>query len=274
MASVTPAGVESWTAVVTDGSHARNLAKRNNTLQITAWRCYIEHEFYSTFDRRPRILTETTSLTPPQQTRSRRTLERIVTASLAILDEQGPVGLTVQAVVARADSSVGSFYARFQGKSDLLDYLGARVWQEAIERWNEALVSRDWSELELPELAAESVGLLYDAQRSRSSYLRALDRAASGSDDAYTAFRKQLLDGISELLLARRDRIDHLRPELAVRLALLAVLGVIDTEETASGEPLHRDVLVKEATALLLGYLAPAGPSASTEGVDFFDIWG
>jgi AcrR family transcriptional regulator len=222
----------------------------------------------------PPTPTKNISLSPPKQTRSRRTLERIVSASLAILDDQGPAGLTVQAVVEHADSSVGSFYARFKGKSDLLDYLGARVWQEALERWNEALASRDWSDLELGELASGSVGLLYDAQRSRSSYLRALDRAASGNDDAYTAFRKQLLDGISELFLARRHDIDHLRPELAVHLGLLAVLGVIDTEEAANGEPLTREVLVKEATDLLLGYLAPTGPASSAEGVDFFDIWG
>ena len=218
--------------------------------------------------------TEKTSLTPPKQTRSRRTLERIVSASLSILDEQGAAGLTVQAVVARAGSSVGSFYARFRGKSDLLDYLAARVWQEALERWSEALESRDWSVLELRELAAGSVGLLFDAQRSRSTYLRALDRAVGGNDEAYTAFREQLLEGISELLLARKDEIDHLRPELAVRLGLLAVLGVVDAEDPTSGDPLPRSVLVTEATELLLGYLVPTGPPGSSEGVDFFEIWG
>ena len=222
----------------------------------------------------PAASTEKTSLTPPQQTRSRRTLERIVRASLAILAEQGPGGLTVQAVVDRAGSSVGSFYARFKGMSDLLEYLGARVWQEALERWSEALESRDWSVLELQELAAGSVGLLLDAQRSRSSYLRALDRAARGNDEAYTAFRKELLAGISQLLLARKHEIDHLRPELAIRLGLLAVLGVVDAEDPTSGEPVPRSVIVKEATALLLGYLVPGGPPGSSEGVDFFDIWG
>ena len=218
--------------------------------------------------------TEKTKLTPPKQTRSRRTLERIVSAALGILDEQGPAELTVQAVVARAGSSVGSFYARFKGKSDLLDYLGARVWQEALERWSEALESRDWSILELRELAAGSVGLLFDTQRSGWSSLRALDRAARGNDEAHTAFRKRQLDDISELLLARKQEIDHLRPELAVRLGLLAVLGVVDAEDPTSGEALPRSVLVKEATDLLLGYLAPAGPPASSRGVDFFDIWG
>ena len=235
---------------------------------------YIEQEFYSILESMAPVFTEHTSLTPPKQTRSRRTLERIVQAALSILDEQGPAGLTVQAVVARAESSVGSFYARFKGKSDLLDYLGERVWQEALERWSEALASRDWFALELRELAAGSVGLLFDAQRSRASYLRALDRAARGNDDAYSAFRKRLLNGISELLLARRDEIDHLQPELAVRLGLLAVLGVVDAEDPTSGKALPRPVIVKEATDLLLGYLVPAGPPGSSEGVEFFDIWG
>ena len=58
-------------------------------------------------------------LNPPQQSRSQRTLERIVAASLELLATQGPSGLTVQAVVDKADSSVGSFYARFKGKDDL-----------------------------------------------------------------------------------------------------------------------------------------------------------
>ena len=81
-------------------------------------------------------------------------------------------------------------------------------------------------------------------------------------------------DGISELLLARKHEIDHLRPELAVRLGLLAVLGVVDAEDLTSRDPLPRSVLVHEATDLLLGYLAPAGPPGFAEGVDFFDIWG
>ncbi len=220
------------------------------------------------------ITTPPANLNPPKQTRSRRTLERIVRASLDLLEQLGPAGLTVQAVVERADSSVGSFYARFKGKEDLLDYLGERVWQEALDRWTEALASRNWSELDLPELAAGSVGLLLEAQRSRSSFLRALDRAAGGNEEVYQAFRRHLIDGIAELLMTRADEIDHLRPELAVRLGLMAVLGVVDAEDPASGTRLSRAILVSEATRLLMGYLAPASPGGVSEGVDFFDIWG
>ena len=90
-------------------------------------------------------------------------------ASLELLEAEGLTGLTVHKVVAKAGSSVGSFYARFDGKEDLLDYLGERLWTEALERWELALETRDWSTLSLDEVAEGSVGLLIDAQRMQKS---------------------------------------------------------------------------------------------------------
>ena len=66
--------------------------------------------------------------------------------------------------------------------------------------------------------------------------------------------------------------IPVLRPGIVV--TALAVLGVVDAEDPTSGKALPRPVIVKEATDLLLGYLVPAGPPGSSEGVEFFDIWG
>ena len=69
-------------------------------------------------------MTELLPQRPPKQLRSHRTLERIARASFEILEEDGAGGLTVHAVIARARSSVGSFYARFSGRDELLAYLG------------------------------------------------------------------------------------------------------------------------------------------------------
>ena len=213
-------------------------------------------------------------LNPPKQSRSQRTLERIVEASLELLATEGPAGLTVHAVVDKADSSVGSFYARFGGKDDLLDYLGERVWDEALDRWNEALASRDWSDLDFAELVAGTVGLLIDAQRSRSVYLRALDRAAGRQSDAYANFRSHLLVSLGGLLLDRREEIRHDEPELAVRLGLRAVLGVIDAELRVVEDRLDRDTLVSECRSLLHGYLTGRVDAGPGDAVDFFDVWG
>ena len=213
-------------------------------------------------------------LNPPKQSRSARTLERIVDASLELLATEGPSGLTVHAVVEKADSSVGSFYARFKGKDDLLDYLGDRVWHEALDRWTEALVSRDWSELELGDLVEGAVGLLIDAQRSRSAYLKALDRAAGRRNDAYATFRSHLLVGLGDLLLERREAIVHDNAELAVRLGLRAILGVVDAEFRAVEDRLDRETLVLECRKLLLGYLRGGIGDGMGGGVEFFEVWG
>ena len=211
----------------------------------------------------------------PKQSRSRRTLERIVAAALELLGTEGLTGLTVHKVVAKAGSSVGSFYARFDGKEDLLDYLGERVWTEALERWEVALETRDWSTLSLDEVVEGSVGLLIDAQRSRSDYLKALDWASGRQNDAYERFRGELLLGLGRLLLEQRESISHPDPELAVRIGLRAILGTVEAEIRATDSRLDRDSLTTEARTLLLGYLTGnASPAAQAIGVDFFDVWG
>ena len=217
-------------------------------------------------------------LNPPKQSRSRRTLERIIQAALEILEVDGSSALTVQAVVERASSSVGSFYARFSGKEDLLDYLAERVWHQTLDRWNNALSSRDWSRIDLQHIAEGSIRLLVDAGKSRSVYMRALDRAKGRDGVAYHTFRSQVIGDVAEILLARRDEIAHPDPELAVRLGLLATAGMIEADRSADDGPLPREILVSEATNLLLRYLTVSTSASAqvkaSEEVDFFDIWG
>jgi AcrR family transcriptional regulator len=210
---------------------------------------------------------------PPKQDRSKRTLERIVEASLELLATEGPAGLTVHAVVERAESSVGSFYARFKGKDDLLDYLGGRIWTEALDRWETMLASQDWSDADLGDVVEGSCGLLIDAQRSRSVYLRALDRAARSPSDAYETFQTRLLDGLASLLLAYRSEIHHSSPELAVRLGLRAVLGVVESEMRRPDDRLDRDDLKAEASKIFSGYLGGSVPEGGSGGFEFFDVW-
>lgn len=219
---------------------------------------------------------EVAHLKPPKQDRSRRTLERIVRASLDILEREGPEALTVQTIVERASSSVGSFYARFAGKDDLLDYLGERVWREAASRWDEALSSEDWSGLGLRQVVEGAVRLLGEAGRSRASYLRSLERTPGAREDAYAAFRTHVIRGIQRLLLARSDEITHPEPALAIPLGLRAVLAMTEAQPDAAGEDLPTaERRMEEAASMLLAYLAGEGARvAGGKEVDFFDIWG
>lgn len=219
-------------------------------------------------------MSDTAHITPPKQRRSEKTLERIVRASLEILEAEGADGLTVQAIVKRADSSVGSFYARFAGKDDLLEYLGERVWHEAAERWDDAMAARDFSGLTLAELVDGSVRLLADAGQSRSSYLKALERAHGTGDEAYLAFRAHTVEGLTALLLARSSEMSHPDPALATRLGLRAVAALLEIAPLPGAPLLSMEQRREEATRLLLGYLAGGSPEDRPTGqVDFFDIW-
>jgi AcrR family transcriptional regulator len=213
---------------------------------------------------------------PPRQLRSHRTLERIVRASLEILEEQGPEGLTVHAIVGRAGSSVGSFYARFAGKEELLTYLGERVWREAAGRWDEAVASRELGGLALAEVVDGAVRLLGEAVRSRSTYLRAMRRAPGAGDDAYAAFQAHVLQGIEGLLLARAGEMSHPNPSVGVRLGLQAVLAVLeDGGDDVRLESIPMERRREEAVSLLNGYLAAKRQRGAAAGqVDFFDVWG
>ncbi len=217
------------------------------------------------------------TVNPPKQSRSRRTLERLVRASLEILEEGGREALTVQAVVDRAGSSVGSFYARFRGKDDLLEYLGESVWHEAAERWDQAIASKDWRSLDLSQLAEGAARLLLEAERSHAAYLKELGLTVGGKDDAYDAFRARLLEGLEGLFVFRRDSIDHIDPVFAVRVALRALLGIVSAKEGPAWQP-PRERVVQECRQVLLSYLQPAAagpPESSLRGqMDFFDVWG
>jgi AcrR family transcriptional regulator len=212
---------------------------------------------------------------PPKQSRSRRTLERIARASLEILGEEGADGLTVQAIVKRAGSSVGSFYARFDGKDDLLDYLGERMWKEAAERWDESLAEKNWEDIELRQLVEGSVRLLAETARARLSHFQALDRSTGAQNDAYGHFREHILKGIEGLLMGRVMEIQHPQPPLAVHLGLVAALALLEEPDSAmvEGLPVPREQRIQETVTLLMSYFG--GETVGDGGTpDFFDIWG
>ena len=214
---------------------------------------------------------------PPRQERSRRTLERILRATRELLAEQGADATSVQQIVDRAGSSVGSFYARFDGRDDLLDYLERRVWDEARERWDRALEEREWDRLGLSELATGVVRLLLDVGRHEAGVRRALQvRRGAGADGALPIrrFQAHVRRGIRELLLSHAGEMVHPDPHRAVELGLHVVVGGLRELDAAGGWP--DDELVGEVSRLFLGYLgseAAEGGEGEPAPIDFFDVW-
>lgn len=216
-------------------------------------------------------------LSPPKQARSRRTLDAILGAALALLDERGLDDTTVQGIVERAGTSVGSFYARFGGKDDLLRYLELRLWSDARARWDEALEAQAWEGRSIEEVVGGLVRTLLEAQSVDARQRRALGRrrgAGDGGHDPAADFHAHLLSGVRALLLERSARIRHPDPSTAVLLGYRAVVGAL-RESEARADALGDERMAEELARLYLAYLGAGGEggAASAGPVDFFEVW-
>lgn len=118
----------------------------------------------------------------PKQERSRRTLVRIAGATESLLVERGPERLTVEDVVALADTSVGSFYARFDSKQVAVSFVRERSWRDARRLWRDFLAPEAWGDVPTPAVIAEVIRryvrvLLAGDRPTRALYLDLLGRA-------------------------------------------------------------------------------------------------
>lgn len=219
-------------------------------------------------DQTEQPVEEETAVAPallrePRQDRSRRTLKRILEAGLYLLEHEGPDALTVTEITKRARTSVGSFYARFNGKDGLLRYMGERSLNEALGMWeqlHEGITADDDLRASLTQVVTR-LGWLYMEDAGRSVVL--LD----GIEDPTPRRRRRLEDRIAKDLA----ELGHspTRSDLATRV----LTGVLQdatvrnlkrslSEPETSPYPEVR-VLLDELTELIVGYLSADRPERS-----------
>ncbi len=222
---------------------------------------------------------------PPKQDRSRRTLDRIARSALELMEEGGIEHATVASIVERAGASVGSFYARFGGKDDLILYLQDRIWAHARDRWDRALDPYDWGKFPLEPAVKEVVGLLLRSFRADYHQREILGRERRQDEEGARrvfGFHQHILSTITPIFLAHRGEITHPDPEWAIRLGyrfavgairelleLEASVGIVDGATTA-------DAIIPELARAWVAYLGVGVLQAGGEGgreVDFFDPW-
>jgi len=205
----------------------------------------------------------------PQQERSRRTLERLANAGAALLRAGGSEALTITGVTRRARTSVGSFYARFQGKEDFLRYLGEGALDEAMATWRVArggLGAGGAVRRRVAAVVSSMAELYLDGPASRLALLDGLD------DPPPT--RRRRLERFFAGELADLLAIEPPKAEVVARV-LTGVLG--DPSATGLASPgagdeapaLTRETLVEELVQLLSAYVDPG-----LQGPDPFDVWG
>ena len=209
----------------------------------------------------------------PQQTRSQATLDRLCAAAAELLEERHWHEISVAEIATRANSSVGSFYARFVDKDALLDYLDERYAESVIQMTANLAEEVRTSDPTLEELVPLLVGTLVDFHRARPGLIRALVmRARLFREPAYderTMRMNEAALGLLELLEervpfsggGRRCFLAFSFMFSALRDRVLFSESVMDPDPAAATEELTR-----ELSRAMLAYLTAPLPESWPEG--------
>jgi AcrR family transcriptional regulator len=209
----------------------------------------------------------------PRQKRSERTLERIGKAVMSLMATRSFDEITVDEVVRRARTSVGSFYARFPGKDALLQWLEATYYGESRRVIAEALEPARWEGVGLAPMVRELARIYVRFLRQHAEIMRPMAielRAHPGSrlHQHSRPLNHAAYDRFADLLLARRAEIRHPDPEKAVRFALAQMFAtshelLLFAESGLHPITLSDRQLASELAAGVLGYLGVTGEAAA-----------
>lgn len=166
----------------------------------------------------------------PRQARSRATLNRMRAATEALLVEAGGAGPTVEEIVARAKTSVGAFYARFEGKDAAVAHVHEHYWNAWRDRWGRYLAEDRWEGLHAAHVVAGVIRHLGRSQfrdplRLRAFWMSALSES-SGKLVAHTvALDAYVADAVVRLLSSRASERLRRGERTRAREGFLIVIG-------------------------------------------------
>ncbi len=204
-----------------------------------------------------------TSVRPPKQKRSQESLERVLAASIELLEEEGFDAFTIQDVSRRADVSVGAIYARFGNKESLLRAVHRHA-MDTLRPEHEAVAAAD-ARPQTParEVVIGAVRTVADIFQDNAKLLRAfmhlgaVDEVISQRGSEMSA---DLARQFEATVLTHRREITHRDPETAVDVAFRMAYctfarQVMYGPSFESDRPIGWDELVDEVGSACAAYL-------------------
>lgn len=194
----------------------------------------------------------------PLQTRSESSADRMLAATLALLDEGGPAAVTVAAVARAAGTSNGSLYHRFGDRHGLLLAAQARVLgtieAETAQAFGLADTEPD-DEQAVALLAAAAVDLFVRHRGGMRAFLIEVD--SPELEAASTAFTHRLAVTVTGWL---RARFGCAAPDAEAAWRLLFALGTsraLFDDEAVSPVPLGPEALAGSLARAVLAVVRP-----------------
>lgn len=195
-------------------------------------------------------------VTPPRQSRSRATMERVLVAAEELLEDKPFDQITISEIAARSSSSPTSIYARFSDKTALLLAVHERFKERAEVRIVERLEESDAVSSSPEDLFAIYASELVALYRKDNHLLRSVILADS---EVMYGRAAQLVSTISSALADRLEPAFTADASAAARgidFGVRAVMAVMQQEVVFDDRtPGRFDLSDQELTTRLTGLL-------------------
>ena len=204
---------------------------------------------------------------PPQQARSRQTVERLLAATTRVIEENGLAGVSAPLIAAAAGLSIGSIYRRFVDKDALIRAAFLRLLEDSEAATQTSLPPDRFQGFSLDQALQALARALVAQYDGRGRLLKALDLFLEV--DADEAFKARALDiveanmrRVASTLAPFRDQIAGKDPERAITVALLSASTLIEVHKLHTPLlwrrmlPLDDEALAREAARTMAAHLA------------------
>lgn len=202
---------------------------------------------------------------PSRQARSRATQDRILAATAELLRELPFERISIRRIVREADTSIGSFYARFRDKDALLPVLYAE-YETQLEQHLVALrkaISKAETLDDVSRLiVAHFVDILGDIPNLSRALFEYATRAPNSAETGQLGRRRhQQYAFVLDRILTFADEITHGDPHRAADLGLYFVTVAVRNRLLYPKLPsthllkISKRELKKELARMLTGYL-------------------
>ena len=208
-----------------------------------------------------------------RQSRSQRTQEALLESAAVLFAEKGIEATSVADVAERAGCSVGSVYHHFRDKQTLLYAVFDRMSEELRATTRAAVDPARWSGATIADVLRGYLEFAIEVGRDRPGFEQAGQEAAHHDPalrEHLAELTSELHDGLTTLLLARREEIGHPDPERATRFVIDQLGSMLRTRLDPRLMPTrlgrHPDeAFVEEALRSVGAYLGLPTPDAAEE---------
>jgi len=200
----------------------------------------------------------------PQQDRSRKTLDRLLQATITTLEKEGLDACTLPRIATTAGVSAASVYRRFADKDALLRATFLHILETNTP--TQPALEKELLRSTLQETAERIIAGLLRQHRANPHLHRARTRFLETQTDS--DFPTKLLtllaannQALAALLLHHRERIRHPEPDRAATIAILTITASIESIVTTPKSlwqvtlPLTDKQLTAELTRNVVAYL-------------------